>query len=260
MKSFFIAVILMFSLSTVVAKERIVSQSPFITYTLQYLGVEDRIVGVSRYDYLDLPKTGGIIDPDKVAIAGLHPDFIFTSDWTDPEVLRDVTPFGAKAIVLHGFKAMSEVEENIRAISEELKLPNGRKRSIEFASAWRKAAADVHGEGKRALVLSSCVGSPFSFGRDTYIFELFTEAGFTVVETHQTIRHLKKSEEIKTIDELLRQTRPDIVFVLHDSAHGCVANVPDEDVRIVELDGEHFVYPAPRILEGLKDLKAWKTL
>ena len=260
MKNFFIVVMLMLNVSALEAKERIVSQSPYITYTLQYLGVDDGIVGVSRYDYLDLPKTGGIIDPDKEAIAALHPDVVFTSDWTDPDVLRDATPLGARALILHGFKAMSEVEENIRTISKDLKLSNGMKRSVEFASAWRQAAAEVHGEGKRVLVLSSCVGTPFSFGRNTYIYDLFTEAGFRVVETHPTIRHLKKSEEIKTIDELLMKARPDVVFVLHDTAHGCVVPLEGAKCHVVELNGEHFVYPAPQILKGLKDLKAWKKL
>lgn len=52
------------------------------------------------------------------------------------------------------------------------------------------------------LILSSCVGSPFSFGRRTYLFDLFTEAGFRVVEDHETIRHMNPSEPIKTISGL----------------------------------------------------------
>jgi len=242
------------------AKERIISQSPFITYTLQYLGVDDHIVGVSRYDFLDLPKTGGIIDPDGEAIARLEPDIIFTSDWTDPKVLHAVTPENGEAVILHGFKGMGEVEESIIEISQVLGIPDGKRRAAEFSAEWRRAATEVHGEGARTLILSSCAGSPFSFGRKTYIYELFTAAGFNVVENHGTIRHMKKSEEIESVAELVRLTRPDVIFVLHDSAHGCAVPLKGAECRVVELNGEHFVYPSPRLLEGLNDLKKWKSL
>ncbi len=41
MKSFFITIILAFAVSVAQGAERIVSQSPFITYTLKYLGADD---------------------------------------------------------------------------------------------------------------------------------------------------------------------------------------------------------------------------
>lgn len=50
-----------------------------------------RIVGVSRYDTLPLPPTGGALDPD-------------------------AAPPGAKALRLHGFQRMAQVEENLRLV------------------------------------------------------------------------------------------------------------------------------------------------
>lgn len=64
---------------------RIISQSPYITHQLDYLGLKNCIVGTSRYDNLkDIPNTGGIIDPDAQAIAQLKPDLWITSVWTKP--------------------------------------------------------------------------------------------------------------------------------------------------------------------------------
>lgn len=114
---------------------RIVSQSPSITHTLQYLGQTDNIVGVSRYDDLDLPKTGGIIDPDGEAIEELSPDVLFPSDWT-AAVLEAVTPEEARSVILHGFRSMAEIEQNIRDISRELGLPDGEAKAAAFASGW----------------------------------------------------------------------------------------------------------------------------
>ncbi len=240
-------------------KPSIVSQSPYITYTLCYLGLDDRIVGVSRYDNLDLPKTGGIIDPDGKAIADLSPDFLFTSDWTSPEALKKVTPEGCRSVVLHGFHSMSEIERNISDISRELGLADGDAGAIAFSAEWRAAAESVHGRGKRVLILSSCEGEPFSFGVNTYLYDLFTVAGFHVVETHPSVRHVNMAGDIRTLDELLRRTRPEIIFVVEDGAHGCAVNLDAQECRIIELNGEHFVYPAPVLLEGINDLKTLFT-
>ncbi len=235
-------------------KPSIVSQSPYITHTLRYLGVDDLIVGVSRYDVLDLPKTGGIIDPDGEALARLSPDILFTSDWTAPEVLEAATPAGTRSIILHGFGSMSEIEQNIRDISRELELSDGEARAAAFAAEWRGAAESVKGGGKRVLILSSCQGEPFSFGRNTYLYDLFTVAGFRVVEDHPSIRHLNEAGDIRTLDELLRMTTPEIVFVIEDGEHGCAVNFSAKSVQVVQLNGEHFVYPAPVLLEGIDEL------
>jgi len=253
-KLFFFLLMLLVSVDAS-AKGRLISQSPFITYMLRYLGADDAIVGVSRYDFLALPKTGGIIDPDSAAIAALDPDIVLTSNWTDPKTLRNVTPDGSKSLVLYGFEGMKEVEKSLRVLAKEFDVPGGKAKADAFPSAWRSEARKVHGGGRRVLILSSCVGSPFSFGRRTYLFDLFTEAGFRVVEDHETIRHMNPSEPIKTISGLVSRTRPEIVFVLHDADHGCAVNLDIPDVELIELDGNHFVYPAPILLKGLKDLQ-----
>jgi len=230
-------------------------------------------VGVSRYDFLDLPQTGGIIDPDSAAIAALDPDIILTSNWTDPKTLRNVTPDGTKALVLYGFEGMKEVEKSLRVLTKELDVPGGKAKADAFPSAWRSEARKVCGGGRRVLILSSCVGSPFSFGRRTYLFDLFTEAGFRVVEDHETIRHM--NAEQKALDALPHALFRKIIdfdegrkigveraerlsarpFVLHDADHGCAVNLDIPDVELIELDGNHFVYPAPILLKGLKDLQ-----
>ena len=234
---------------------RIISQSPYITHTLKYLGQEENIVGVSRYDFLERSLTGGILDPEEKAIAELDPDYIFTSDWTAPEVLSEVTPEGAESVVLNGFHNMSEIEENIRVIAKILGLQGGKQKADEFAATWKKMAKEVGGKGRKALLLSSCNGEPFSFGKNTYLYDLFSAAGFFVVETHPSIRHVNKSVDISSVDELLRITEPDIVFVFQDNDHGCSVDMSEGNYKVILLNGEHFVYPAPVLLEGIGDLK-----
>ncbi|UWX58404.1 ABC transporter substrate-binding protein [Chlorobaculum sp. MV4-Y] len=249
--------LLLFAGAAARAEGRIVSQSPYITDTLRSLGLENRIAGVSRYDDLDLPKTGGVTDPDPAAIAALHPGYLFLSDWTSPDVCKRVTPPGAKCVVLHGFKSMSEIGGNIRAICDVLGIEGGDEKAAAFERQWRKAAAEVNGGGRRVLILSSCQGNPFSFGVNTYLYDLFTAAGFKVVEDYPTIRHVAPTELIGSVWELVEEKKPEIVFVLQKDGYECPVRIPEGDYQIVRLDGPRFTSPSPKILDGLEELK-WR--
>ncbi len=236
---------------------RIISQSPYITHTLAWLGLKDCIVGVSRYDTFDRPRTGGVTDPDKEAIAVLKPDLMLTSDWTSEKTWTDAAPPGARAIRLHGFRSMREVEDNLRTIAGAVGRPDVEARAKAFATRWREMAKTVKGNGRRILLLSACRGSPYTFGTDTWLHDLFTEAGFTDVETHSRLRHLKAENPVAAIDDLVGKLKPDIVFVFERTqTDQCAAILPRAGVRIIALDGEKFLHPAPVLLDGLDTLIA----
>jgi len=255
MKQLILTMLLLLVAGAAGAGERIVSQSPYITNTLMYLGLGDRIVGVSRYDDLDRPKTGGVMDPDKKAIAALHPDYLFFSDWTSKEVQQQVTPEGAESVVLHGFQNMNEVTENIRTICKTLGVEDGEAKAAAFDRRWREAAAQVDGLGRRVLILSSCKGTPFSFGVKTYLHDLFATAGFNVVDDYPTIRHLRPGAPVATVADLVRRTKPEIIFVLKDDAHSCPVVIGTGNYQVVQLNGANFTSASPRLLSGIEELQ-----
>jgi ABC-type Fe3+-hydroxamate transport system substrate-binding protein len=233
---------------------RIVSQSPYITHSIEWLGLDRCLVGVSRYDKRDLPKTGGVLDPDRKAIARLAPDLILTSDWIGEKQWQAAAPPGARSLRLHGFGAMDEIEDNLRRIGKAAGLQDTEARVKAFSRTWHKLAAQVEGNG-RAVVISACGGVPYSFGRKTYIHDLFTASGFQMVDSHDDIRHIKPGEEYESIDALVAGLQPDWLFVLTraDRAH-CSAIEPRKGVGVVGLKGEPFFHPAPTLLKGLEEL------
>ncbi len=234
---------------------RIVSQSPYITHTLDWLGLKSCIVGVGRYDTLDRPRTGGILDPDKDSIALLKPDLMLTANWIDENTWQDTAPAGAKALRLDGFRSMRQVEENLRTIADAADQPEAKARARAFPKAWREKAKAVHGNGRRALLLSACSGAPYTFGPDTWLHDLFTEAGFMNVETHPRLRHLRVENPVAALDDLIGKLRPEYVFVFERKySDQCAAILPRTGVRIVALDGEQFLHPAPVLLKGLDAL------
>ena len=249
----------LFGLTTEVIADqcpRIISQSPYITKSLQWLGLEPCIVGVSRYDTLDRPHTGGVYDPDGKVIESLRPELIFTSNWTKPETLKAVTPEKAGAFRLRGFKSMAQIEENLRVIGNETGIGDIEERIEAFHQQWKTAAKEINGAGKKVLLLSSCSGTPYSFGKERWLSELFTQAGFEVVETAEKIRHIKPGEAITTINTLINELGPELLFIFERTKQPqCALIMPKNPLQIINLDGDKFLHPAPVLFDGLTELK-----
>jgi iron complex transport system substrate-binding protein len=235
---------------------RIVSQSPYITKTLQWLEMESCIVGVSRYDTLERPHTGGVLDPDAEMIAVLEPDLLFTSDWTSTEALQAVTPEGTRSFRLHGFASMAEIEQNLRTIGEAAGISDITQRIAGFHRDWQQAAAAIEGNGKRVLLLSSCSGTPYSFGKQRWLSDLFRHAGFVVAETESKIRHIRPGEAVTTINALINELRPDLLFIFEQTRNKqCSFIKPKTPLTIINLDGGKFLHPSPLLLDGINELQ-----
>jgi ABC-type Fe3+-hydroxamate transport system substrate-binding protein len=243
----------------------IVSQSPYITRTLQWLGLEDCIIGVSRYDKLDRPQTGGVIDPDRNMLSLLEPELWFTSDWTPAQTQQQITQEATHTIQLQGFGSMTEIEENLRTIGLAVGMTDIEQRVQRFHTAWIEGSAAIDGGGRRALLVSACSGAPYSFGKERWIADLFQHAGFDIVETEKKIRHIRPGEKIETLTELIDQLKPQLLFSFEPSAKNgqCAYIYPKTGVKMVHLNAEQFLDPSPQLLEGLavlgKQQDKWKT-
>ncbi|MDH5409022.1 MAG: ABC transporter substrate-binding protein [Gammaproteobacteria bacterium] len=235
---------------------RIISQSPYITHSLQWLGLEKCIVGVSRYDTLNRPHTGGILDPDTKAIDDLMADVIFTANWITDKDMAKATPKGMKYYRLDGFNSMAEIENNLHTIGKVVKIKNIKQKVASFKKEVSKQTKAINGKNKKALLLSSCSGNPYSFGKQTWLYDLFTQMNFKMVESHNKIRHLKPGNEIEEITTLLNTFEPDILFIFERKLNSrCNLILPKVPVKIVPLDGKVFLHPAPTLLKGLAELE-----
>lgn len=235
---------------------RIISQSPYITKTLQWLGLDSCIVGVSRYDNLDRPHTGSVLDPDADLIAALEPDLLFISDWTAEEKIAAITPEGTSSFRLHGFGSMTEIEQNLNTIGKAAGIGDIEQRTQQFHQEWQQATAAINGNSKRVLLLSSCSGTPYSFGEKRWLSDLFTQAGFINVETVEKIRHIRPGEKVTTLNTLIDELEPELLFIFERKQNTqCAFIKPKTPLTIINLDGDKFLHPSPVLLEGLAELK-----
>lgn len=231
---------------------RIISQSPYISDMLTYLGMEECIVGVSRYSKRDLPRTGGIQDPDREAIDALMPDVFITSNRTKEKTLKEVIPKETKIIKLQSLNKMTQLEENMKSVVEITNWKGSSEKISSFSKAWRKKVTQVKGNNKKVLLLSSCSGNAYSFGPNSRMYDLFTLAGFNVVETKEKIRHVRSGKEIEHITGLLDKYQPDLLFIFEQRLKKqCQMMKPKVPVSILSFDGEKFLLPTTKILQGL---------
>ncbi|MDY0014166.1 MAG: hypothetical protein RBS40_15055 [Rhodocyclaceae bacterium] len=237
---------------------RIVSQSPYLTIALEWLERGDCLVGVSRYDRRDdLPRTGGIMDPDGDAIAVLAPELIVASEHSPEASLSQAVAPGGKVLRLGGFESMAGVETMLESLAEASRAPNGNALLARFKRSWFVRAKAVNGGGRRALLLSACESTPYSFGREHVLADLFRFAGFDVVETESRIRSIAPGQPIETLAALNQTLKPEIIFTFdRATASACNAELGSLPVRVVHLSGEHFFYPGPRLIDGLDELAA----
>ncbi len=234
---------------------RIISQSPYITEMLAYMEKDQCIVGVSRYSKLALPKTGGILDPDTAAIAALKPDIIITSDWASDALMKQVTPAGSHYLRLHSFNSMLQLEDNMMQLANMFHWNQAKQKIMQFAQQWRNKVKKIHGNNKKVLLLSACNGNPYSFGPNSRLYDLFTRAGFRVVETQDKIRHIRPGNELASLASLAERYQPDFIFVFQrKSAKQCQLVMTQTPIPLLLLDGELFLHPNTRILQGLDGL------
>jgi iron complex transport system substrate-binding protein len=235
---------------------RIVSQSPYITRALDWLGLTPCIVGVSRYDELDRPRTGGVIDPDVDAIALLDPQLMITSNWTKPETWQAAAPAGTKALSVDGFRGMAGVEAMLRDIGRAAGVAEIDVRVARFAADWRAAAKRVNGQGRRVLILSACGAAPYSFGRGTTLHEVFTTAGFAVAADHDSIRNFHPDKPDGDVAAWIAARKPDYLFALKNRRDdACNVAIAMPGIPILPLDGPPFTHPGPDLLKGLEQLR-----
>ncbi|MDH4944793.1 helical backbone metal receptor [Sulfurimonas sp. C5] len=236
--------------------KHIVSQSPYITHTLEFFDLKKCVIGASVYDDLvekNLPRTGKVIDPDKLALEKLRPDFLFTSDWTKPKMLQEITPKGTYAVTLHGFNSMQEIENNLYTIANTLHL---NKEKIEsFKNEYKQLSQQIDSKNKRVLLLSACSKEIYSYGQNTYLGDLFSKAGFIIPDNAKNVKHFKLDE----LNEFIQKEKIDFIFgfVPYSKATTCYVLETQKNLPIVYLDADNFMHPAPTtLLKGLQELKS----
>jgi iron complex transport system substrate-binding protein len=242
---------------------RIVSLAPSITEVVFALGIEDRLVGVTRFsNYPEaartLPKVGSYVQLDLEKIVSLAPDLcLAVKDGNPKTVVQRLETFGVPVYAVDP----RNVDAVIETVVEIGRLLDAEKRARSLAADLQDridtVRAKAAGAGQRPKVFFQIGITPIvSVGTDTFIHELIELAGGINLAAGPTPYPRFSREQVLAM-------APEI-FIITSMARGeTFARVKAEwenwpsmpavaNGRILLVDSDLFDRASPRLIDGLE--------
>jgi iron complex transport system substrate-binding protein len=198
--------------------QRIVSMAPNITEILFALGLGDKIVGVTRFcDFpeaaSDIPKIGGLIDPNLEIIHSLEPDLVIAFRGNPLRFLERLRDFLFPVFVLD----IGKDTASLFPLIEKIGLITGKESdAARLNDSMRAKIRDVENRAEsiqaRPKVFVMLYGQGlWTCGADSYLDDLLVKAGAVNVAGH-----IPKKWFLYSRERLVRDD-PEVIIVLANS-------------------------------------------
>lgn len=247
---------------------RIISLVPSITETLFALGLEDRIVGVTRYctepstKVAEKPKVGGQKNPDLTKIQFLHPDLILVN--IEENRREDVETLETMGIAVYTTYPRT-VEQGIAMIRDLGRMTGTEQRADAVAftidGLYQEISKDAAGQ-RPVRVFCPIWRKPYmSINADTYIHDVLRTCGGDNIFAEKEDRYPKISLAEVADLEVEVIILPDEPYPFHP--RHLVDFQPFEGFipalrtgRVHFVDGKLLSWYGPRIGESLRTLRS----
>jgi iron complex transport system substrate-binding protein len=246
------------------APTRIVSLVPAATEMLYAMHAEDRLVGVSSYDRFppsvnQLPKLGGLLDPNVERLLALTPDLVIAYD-TQRDLKERLTR-AAIPVFPYVHRDLADVTRTLRALGERV----GVRASADAAATRLEKQIE---ETSLRVAKQPAVRALLIIGRDAgaltrvqasggygFLHDLLVAAGGSDV-----LADIAR-ESVQMSTEMIIARAPDAIVELHygDSVDATELEIEHQvwnalpsvpavrNNRVYLLVGDEFVVPGPRI-------------
>lgn len=194
---------------------RIVSLAPNITEVLYAVGLDDSVVGVTRYcdfppEVKDKEKIGGLLDPNLEKIEALHPDLIIAFRGNPIRMLNKLIQLGFPVFVLDTGKSLEDLFMMIDRVGQ---LTRKEAEAAALTESLEKKYVRIHNALSAPLsrpkVFLSLPGQKlWTCGRDSYLHDLIIKAGGTNIAGHIPRQWLRLNPE-----HLIKED-PDVIILL----------------------------------------------
>jgi iron complex transport system substrate-binding protein len=248
-----------------IAPRRIVSLVPATTEMLYALGAADRLVGVSSYDRFppevrQVPRVGGLLDPDVERLLALKPDLVIVYD-TQQELREQLARAGIP-MFLYRHRGLPDVLTTLRALGDRVGLGERAaalaQRMNDQLEAVRARVATKH-HPRTLIVFGREAGSLRNVnasGGYGFLHDLLVLAGGADV-----LADIPRQSVMLSTEGLLSRA-PEVIVELHYGASMSAAKIEAErrvwnalpsipavkNGRVYLLVGDEFVVPGPRIV------------
>jgi iron complex transport system substrate-binding protein len=243
---------------------RIVSLAPSLTEIVFLLGREGSLVGVTRFCNVpsaasDLPKIGGVSDPDVERIVALSPDLVLcTTDGNPRDKVRALEEMGIQCFAVAP-QELGAVFTAIERLGVLLGAADRGRVEVEALRRRARLARSASRDVEMPAVLFVVSTAPIiAAGEGTFMDELVRLAGGRNAAARFSGRYPRLS-----VEELVA-ARPDLIFV---AGMAGVERFPPEVTRwkevpafrdgaVITLDGDLVTRPGPRLVTALERVSA----
>jgi iron complex transport system substrate-binding protein len=244
---------------------RIVSLAPSITEVLYFLGLGERVAGVTQYsnypeDAARKPKVGSYVRLNKEKILELSPDLVIgTVDGNNPLVIRALEEAGLKVFLTNPRTVLEAVE----TISTVARLCHAERQGASAEEGLRKrlnaVVERVKGLPRQLVFLQINLKPIMSVSRNTFHQDVINLAGGVNMTEDAPVTYPRVAME-----EILRRN-PDVIVISSMERGGQYEEARQEwlkwkslkavkDGRVHLIDSDLLDRPSPRLVEGVEQM------
>jgi iron complex transport system substrate-binding protein len=242
---------------------RIVALAPNLTEILYFLGLGDRVVGVTKYSYYPpaaalKPKVGTYINLNVERIISLSPDLVIgTADGNEPGVV-DLLEQAGIAVFIVNPRNMRQVIDTVATLGRVCGLPEkGRALSKELSKRVDRIVEKTRPRRRPLVLLQINVRPIMSVNRNTYLHDLILLAGGRNMTQDSPITYPRIS-----LEEVIRR-KPEVIVISSMERGGRFEEARREwlkwtsipaakNKRVHLIDSDLIDRPSTRIVEGLE--------
>jgi iron complex transport system substrate-binding protein len=243
--------------------QRIVALAPSITETLYYLGLGDRVVGVTQFSCFPpeaalKPKVGSYVDVNVEKILTLSPDLVIgTKDGNEAEKVYLLDEAGIAAFIVNP-RNVRETIETVATLGRLCGIPEkGVALSLQLSRRVEYIVEKTRGRRRPLVFLQINLRPIMTANRNTYLHDLIQLAGGENITQDEPITYPRIN-----LEEVIRK-KPEVILITSMEREGQFEEaklewerwktIPAVRNRRVHLVNSDLVdRPSPRIVEGLE--------
>ena len=250
------------------APTRIIALAPSITEILYFLGLGDRVVGVTAFSSYpsqtkSIPKVGTYVDLNVEKVISLAPDLVIgTADGNQPAVVALLERADIPVYIVN--------PRRIRAVMDTMvavgRLCGVEERAIALAGDLKRQVYEItrriEAREKPLVFLQVNVRPIITANKDTFLNDLIVLAGGRNMTAQAPITYPRLS-----LEEVVRR-KPDVIIISSMERGGSFLQAQQQwlrwktipavrNGRVHLVDSDLIDRPSPRIVQGLRLLAGY---
>jgi iron complex transport system substrate-binding protein len=243
--------------------KRIVTLAPSLTEILYFLGLGDRVVGVTQFSYYPpeakrKPKVGSYIDLNVEKIISLAPDLVIgTADGNQPGVV-DLLEQAGIAVFIVNPRNIRQTMDTVAIVGRLCGVPKrANNLSTQLSRRVDRIIDQTKSKRKPLVFLQINLKPIMTVNKDTFLHDLIQLAGGRNMTEDEPITYPRIN-----LEEVIRK-KPEVIIISSMERGGRFeaarlawmkwTSIPAvQDGRVHLIDSDLIDRPSPRIIEGLE--------